>query len=189
MNRRDFFKIVTTAGATAATAGGQGAGEKILPLVVPSDQIIPGVASWFATVCRECPAGCGVLAKNRDGRVVKLEGNPDHPVNHGGLCIRGQAALQGLYHPDRFAGPQRREGAIFRAVGWDEAIKALTERLTAARAANRTRAVALVTQLETGSLGTLLDRFTQALGTRPRVTYEPFGHEAIRAANRAAFGR
>ena len=88
MNRRDFFKIVTTVGATAATAGCQEAGEKILPLVVPSDQLVPGVASWFATVCRECPAGCGVLAKNRDGRVVKVEGNPDHPVNHGALCGR-----------------------------------------------------------------------------------------------------
>ena len=96
MNRRDFFKIVTTAGATAATAGCQEAGEKLLPLVVPNDQLIPGVASWFATVCRECPAGCGVIARNRDGRVVKLEGNPDHPVNHGALCGRGQAALQNL---------------------------------------------------------------------------------------------
>ena len=75
MNRRDFFKIVATTGATAATAGCQEAGEKILPLVVPNEHLVPGVASWFATVCRECPAGCGVLARNREGRVVKLEGN------------------------------------------------------------------------------------------------------------------
>src|SRR5438128_1139066 len=118
MNRRDFFKIVTTAGATAVTAGCQQAGEKILPLVVPSDQIVPGVASWFATVCRECPAGCGVLAKNRDGRIVKVEGNPDHPVNQGALCGRGQASVQALYHPDRFNGPQGRDGDALKAVGW-----------------------------------------------------------------------
>ena len=105
MNRRDFFKIVATTGATAAAAGCQSATEKLLPLVVPNEQLVPGVASWFSTVCRECPAGCGVLARNREGRVVKLEGNPEHPVNRGALCIRGQAALQGLYHPDRFAGP------------------------------------------------------------------------------------
>src|SRR5438128_2308852 len=189
MNRRDFFKIVTTAGATAATAGCQEAGEKILPLVVPSDQIIPGVASWFATVCRECPAGCGVLAKNRDGRVVKLEGNPDHPVNHGALCGRGQAALQNLYHPDRFMGPQRREGDALKSVTWDDALKAVSDRLGQARGGGKAKGIALVTQLESGSLGTLLDKWTQALGTRPRVTYEPFGHEAQRAANRAVFGR
>src|SRR5436309_1175326 len=189
MKRRDFFKIVATTGAAAAAGGCQQATETILPLVVPNEQLVPGVAAWFATVCRECPAGCGVLARNRDGRVVKLEGNPDHPVNRGGLCIRGQAALQGLYHPDRFAGPQGREGAIFKALGWDDALKALAERLAAARGAGKGRGVALVTQLETGSLGALMDRWTQALGARPRVAFEPFGHEAIRAANRSAFGR
>src|SRR5712691_6314438 len=189
MKRRDFFKIVTAAGATAATAGCQQAGETILPLVVPSDQIVPGVASWFATVCRECPAGCGVLAKNRDGRIVKVEGNPDHPVNQGALCGRGQASVQALYHPDRFNGPQRRDGDALKAVGWDEAIKTVSDRIGQARGAGKGKAVAVVTQLENGSLGTLLDTWTQAVGARPRVTYEPFGHEAQRAANRAVFGR
>ena len=96
MNRRDFFKIVTASSAAAATGGCQQASETILPLVVPNEQLVPGVASWFATVCRECPAGCGVIARNREGRIVKLEGNPGHPVNAGALCMRGQAALQGL---------------------------------------------------------------------------------------------
>ncbi|HEU5321025.1 MAG TPA: molybdopterin-dependent oxidoreductase, partial [Methylomirabilota bacterium] len=160
-----------------------------LPLVVPNDQIVPGVSSWFSTVCRECPAGCGVIARNREGRVVKLEGNPDHPVNRGALCIRGQAALQGVYHPDRFAGPQRREGASLKPVGWEDALQRFGEGLAAVRAADRGRAVAVVTQLENGSLGVLVDRWAQALGTRPRVTFEPFGHEALRAANRSTFGR
>jgi anaerobic selenocysteine-containing dehydrogenase/Fe-S-cluster-containing dehydrogenase component len=189
MKRRDFFKIVATGGAAAAAGGCQQATETILPLVVPNEHLVPGVASYFATVCRECPAGCGVLARNRDGRVVKLEGNPDHPVNRGALCVRGQAALQGLYHPDRFAGPQRREGATLRPVGWDEALKTFADKLTALRGANKGRAIAVVSQLESGSLGALLDRFGQALGARPRVTLEPFGYEAIRAANRATFGR
>src|SRR5687767_11915946 len=189
MKRRDFFKIVATGGAAAAAGGCQQATETILPLVVPNEHLVPGVASHFATVCRECPAGCGVLARNRDGRVVKLEGNPDHPINRGALCVRGQAALQGLYHPDRFDGPQRRDGAALRSVGWDDALKMLADRLGALRAGNRGRAIAVVSQLETGSLGALLDRFGQALGARPRVTLEPFGYEAIRAANRATFGR
>src|SRR6266576_3359358 len=105
MKRRDFFKIVTTSGAAAAVAGCQQSAERILPLVVPNEQIVPGVATYFATVCRECPAGCG----------VKLEGNPDHPVNQGALCVRGQAALQQVYHPDRFTGPQRRDGDALKA--------------------------------------------------------------------------
>ncbi|HEV8617365.1 MAG TPA: molybdopterin-dependent oxidoreductase, partial [Methylomirabilota bacterium] len=189
MNRRDFFKVVATTGVAAAGAGCQGAAESILPLVVPNEHLVPGVASWFSTVCRECPAGCGVIARNREGRVVKLEGNPDHPVNRGALCLRGQAALQGLYHPDRFAGAQRREGDALRSLGWDDALKLLAERLTAARGANRGRAIAVVSQLEASSLGALLDRWTQALGARPRVTAEAYGYEAMRAANRLTFGR
>src|SRR3970282_27884 len=143
MNRRDFFKIVATTGATAAAAGCQQATEQILPLGVPNENLVPGVASWFATVCRECPAGCGVLARNREGRVVKLEGNPDHPVNQGALCVRGQAAVQGLYHPDRFSGPQRRDGTALRALPWDDAVKLLSDRIVAARSANRGSAIAL----------------------------------------------
>src|SRR5216684_1139021 len=190
MNRRDFFKIVTASGAAAATAGCQQTTESILPLVVPNEQIVPGVAAWFATVCRECPAGCGVLARNREGRIVKLEGNPDHPVNAGALCLRGQAALQGLYHPDRVAGPLVREGSgAFKAATWEAAEKLVAERIGALRTAGQGRAIALVSQLESGSLGVLLDRWTQALGARPRVTLEPFAYESIQAANRVTFNR
>src|SRR5213593_2817670 len=190
MNRRDFFRVVAAGGATAAATGCQRTTETILPLVVPNDQIVPGVASWYATVCRECPAGCGVIARNREGRVVKLEGNPDHPVNEGALCLRGQAALQGLYHPDRLSGPSVREaGGPAKPILWDAAEKLVAERIGALRAAGKGRAIAVVSQLETGNLGALLDRWIQALGARPRVTLEPFGYESIRAANKITFNR
>src|SRR5580765_836639 len=190
MNRRDFFKIVTVSGAAAASGGCQQASETILPLVVPNEQLVPGVASWFATVCRECPAGCGVIARNREGRIVKLEGNPDHPVNAGALCMRGQAALQGLYHPDRITGPLVREGSAgFKSATWDAASKMVSDRIAALKTGGKGRAIAVVTQLENGSLGGMLDRWVQALGARPRVTLEPFAYESIRAANRATFNR
>src|SRR4029453_14367516 len=154
---RDFFKIIGTTGAAAAAAGCESRVEHILPLVVPNEQIVPGVASWFATVCRECPAGCGVIARNREGRVVKLEGNPDHPVNAGALCLRGQASLQGLYHPDRIVGPMVREGSGgFKSATWEAAEKLVVEKLTALRGAGKGRAIAVVSQLETGSVGALL---------------------------------
>lgn len=188
MNRRDFFKIVGTTTAAAAAGGCHEVGEKILPLVVPNDQLVPGVSSWFASVCRECPGGCGVLARNREGRVVKLEGNPDHPVSQGALCARGQAGLQNLYHPDRFVGPQRRDGGALKSASWDDATKLVADKITAARQAGKGR-VAVISQLETGSLAALLDKWTQAIGARPRTAFEPYGWEAMRAANRQVFGR
>jgi anaerobic selenocysteine-containing dehydrogenase/Fe-S-cluster-containing dehydrogenase component len=193
IDRRSFFKVVATSGAAIAAGGcGQDAAEllgqvpeKLIPYVIPPDGIVPGVAAYFSTVCRECPAGCGLVAKNRGGRVIKLEGNPDHPVNAGALCIRGQAALQGLYHPDRYRGPL----LSGKPVGWDEAEKGFAEKLSAATKGKQGSKIALVSGLETGSLGRLMDEWTRALGTRARITYEPLGYEALRAANRATFGR
>ncbi len=190
LNRRDFFKIVGTGTVAAAAAGCGQSPERLLPLVVPADNLVPGVAAWFSSVCRECPAGCGVIARNREGRVVKLEGNPDHPVNGGTLCIRGQAGLQGLYNPDRLRGPLRRDASgNLKPVKWEEAEKFLSERLAGLVKQGRGARIALVSQLESGSLAGLMDTWIRALGARPRIAYEAFNYEAIRHAGRVVFGR
>src|SRR5262245_19107016 len=85
IDRRAFFKIIAVSGAAAAASGCTPSPEKYLPYVTPPENIVPGVASYFSTVCRECPAGCGLVAKNRDGRVIKVDGNPDHPISMGAL--------------------------------------------------------------------------------------------------------
>ena len=77
---------------------------------------MPGVSTYYATTCRECAAACGIIAETRDGRAIKLEGNPEHPLNRGALCARGQSALQGLYNPDRFRGPMVKEGSAWKAI-------------------------------------------------------------------------
>jgi anaerobic selenocysteine-containing dehydrogenase/Fe-S-cluster-containing dehydrogenase component len=187
MDRRGFFRIVGASGAAAAAAGCGKTTEAILPYVIPAEHIVPGAATWFATVCRECPAGCGVLAKSREGRVVKLEGNPDHPVNRGGLCASGQAGLLSTYDPDRIPGPRVREGDSWRGVSVADAQKLLVDKLAAARQAGAGR-IAMLTQLETGSLGRLADDWLKAIGGRPRVAYETFAHEDLRAASQAVFG-
>jgi molybdopterin-containing oxidoreductase family iron-sulfur binding subunit len=188
LDRRQFFKLVGVSGAAAAAASGCGkTTEAILPFVVPPPNLVPGVAAHFATVCRECPAGCGVLARNRDGRVVKLEGNPDHPVNRGALCARGQAAVLGTYDPDRIARPQRRTDTTWGDIPLAEAEKLLVERLQAARQGGPGR-VAMISQLETGTLGRLMDDWLKAWGGRPRIAFEAFAAEPLRAAHRIVFG-
>ena len=70
IDRRSFFKVIATSGAAAAASGCSRPAGELLSLVTPPEEIIPGVATYFATTCRECPSGCGVLAKNRDGRII-----------------------------------------------------------------------------------------------------------------------
>ncbi len=185
MDRRSFFKVIATSGAAAAASACSHPPGALLSMVTPPEEVVPGVAAYFSTVCRECPAGCGIVAKNRDGRIVKLEGNPGFPGTAGALCIEGQAGLQGLYHPDRFRGAL----AGGKAIPWDEAEKRVADKIGSLAKSGQGRKIALVTGLESGSLARLMDDWGRALGTRPRIAWEALGYESLRAANRAVFGR
>src|SRR6185436_9349597 len=118
----------TTAAASASACMPEETG-KLIPYLVSPDQTVPGVSTYYATVCRECVAACGLIAETRDGRTIKLEGNPEHPLNRGALCARGQAGLQGLYNPDRIRTPLIKAGGAWRAATWDEALTLMTQRL------------------------------------------------------------
>ena len=136
-----------------------------------------------------------MIVRTREGRAVKVEGNPDHPVNRGSLCIRGQASLQGLYNPDRFTGPHRRRTtnaaaghSVLEDANWDDAQGAFVEQLQAVRDTGRAGRVAIVTPLMTGTVDRLVDQWATAVGAR-RLRYEAFAYEAVRTANRVTFSR
>jgi len=105
IDRRDFLKYMGAGMLLATMACTRRPIEKIIPYVNRPLEVTPGVANWYASTCTGCAASCGVLVKTREGRPIKLEGNTDHPVNQGALCIRGQASLIDLYNPDRLDGP------------------------------------------------------------------------------------
>lgn len=184
LDRRNFLKVLGVTGAGAGLTGcGTGGAERLIPYVVPHEEIVPGVATWYRTTCRECPAGCGMNVRTREGRAVKAEGNPLSPISHGRLCARGQASLHGLYDPDRVPRPLARRGAEdYDALTWDEAERQLAAQLQA----NRGRTI-MLTGNYTGTMDALADQFAQALGIR-RVRWEPIGYEPLRTANRMIFG-
>ncbi len=174
--RREFLRGVGLA------AGGIGLPsvvyDRLIPYLNEPENIVPGVSTWFATSCRECPAGCGMVVRNRDSRAVKCEGNPLHPVNQGRLCARGQAAVQGLYDPDRIRQPYRRsDSGEFEVTDWITAPTAIGGAL-----AKKAR-VAVMTDLQTGALAALMRQWLTALGSDRLVTYEPIDYEHVRATN------
>ncbi len=183
LDRRDFLKLVG-AGAGAAAATGCEPVEKLVPYVIQPEVITPGLPVFYASTCQECPAACGLTVRTREGRPIKLEGNPEHPVNRGALCARGQAGIGRTYHPDRFRGPQLRGGdGSWQNVSWDEATALLADKIRGAGA--RTRVLG-------GQVGPtlheLIDSWIGAVGAGGRLVYEPFAYEALREASRAVFG-
>ena len=185
MDRRNFFKIVSTVSAGVATSACGSKTNQLIPLLVSDKEIVPGEEQWHAAVCTECSAGCGTLARvmagerviERGGKqfreriacVKKIEGNPDDPVSGGRLCARGHAALQGIYNPDRLRGPKMRSGergkAQFKEVSWDEAIAAVADKLSKAQGK-----ILCLTRPELSARSQALAGFLSALGAPPART-------------------
>ncbi len=98
LNRRDFLKaglVASSATAAACTYDYKVPAEKVLPYVANPENVQPGLASYYAGLCNGCATACGIVARNKDGRVVHVEGNPDHPSGAGG-CAPGIRPLRGI---------------------------------------------------------------------------------------------
>jgi molybdopterin-containing oxidoreductase family iron-sulfur binding subunit len=184
IDRRSFLKLAGASAGAAAAAGCSDHVETLIPYVVQPEEITPGNPVWYASTCRECPAGCGLHVKTREGRPIKLEGNPEHPVNRGRLCARAQASVERTYLPDRHHGPLRRDaGGVQAPVTWEEAIA----ELAAAIRANPAR-VRVLGGDPGNTASALVDRFVAAAGIGARVVYQPFAREALRDASELLFG-
>jgi thiosulfate reductase/polysulfide reductase chain A len=88
---------------------------------------------FIHSMCEMCVWRCGLIAQIKDGRVVKLDGNPEHPHSRGNLCVRGQSGLMNTYDPDRILTPLIRVGnrgeGHFREASWDEALDLTASRM------------------------------------------------------------
>src|ERR671920_19633 len=168
VKRRDFLKVIGAGSAAVATVGcsSERVGN-LVPYLVHPDETVAGVSTYYATTCRECAASCGIIAETRDGRVTKLEGNPQHPLNRGALCARGQAAVQGLYNPDRYRSPMINQRGALVATTWENALRVLQERLTQARTGGQAGGAAFLNRHEGGSFPAFLDGWLAAMGMGP----------------------
>lgn len=183
LDRRDFLKIVGLSAGAAATVACDPP-DRLVPYVIQPEEITPGIAVEYASTCQECQAGCGLHVKTREGRPIKVEGNPDHPINQGVLCARGQAGFSRAYHPDRITGPATRsKDGSFQAISWEDATQKVAAKLGSA--ASRTWILG-------GPVGPTLtgviDQFAAAAGLAGHLTYETFGQQALIEASEQVFG-
>ncbi len=188
MERRNFFKILTTTSAGLLTGACSRPSDALIPLLVSDRAVVPGEEQWHPAVCGECEAGCGVIARVMEGErlverdnervreriacIKKLEGNPLDPVSGGRLCARGQAGVQSLYHPDRLPGPLRRVGqrgkAEFGSTSWKEAVLVAAEKLVRVREKDPSQIVFLA-RPQAGTRSLAIARFLEAIGAPPAV--------------------
>ena len=207
MDRRSFIKLTAVSGTTAALAGCGNPDHQLIRFV-PDEDIVPGQAVWKPSVCPLCPSACGLTVRvmDADADVVrhgksgvvqilaakKLEGSRDHPINRGGLCARGQAAIQVTYHPDRITQPLKRKGnrggGSYEAITWDAAIAEVVGKLNELAAAGNARLVTFIGRRGQSHRNTLISEFLARFGANAPVTYELFGDDVLRRANGLSFG-
>jgi len=189
VKRRDFLKILGATGATTAVVGcsSEKVG-KLIPYVSSPDNTVPGVSQYYATTCRECASACGVMAEVRDGRPIKLEGNPEHPHNRGAICATGMSAVQGLYNPDRYRSPMVREGNALKPTTWDKAYELLAAKLGEVKSKGQAGNAVFINQHESGTFPGFLDQWLAAQGMPAHLSVDPLAPSATLAANQKAYG-
>lgn len=188
LSRREFLRLA--GGFTLGTAALEAGRRLVVNMTTEEnasyirtsneEKIIP-------TVCLLCPSGCGMLARVADGNLVKLEGNPMHPINLGALCPKGQAAPELLYSPDRVDGPKRRVGergsGEWESITWDEAVQIVSDNLLALRTAGYPERAALLYGETRGQMRQFFERFMMAVGSPNTVSHDSLNIEAAKLAN------
>ena len=175
ITRRNFLKLGALGAAGGILAGCQQPRRWVIlePFVRPPEEQLAGVATWYASTCRQCPAGCGIIVRLMNGRALKIEGNPEHPLNQGKLCARGQAGLQLLYNPDRSAGPLKqtqRGSRQFQALSWEAALNTLYPKLQAAGSG----VAVWVGSTTSGHLLDIFQKFTTAINAPAPVVFDQY---------------
>jgi anaerobic selenocysteine-containing dehydrogenase len=173
MSRREFIKTAGIGAAVTAVLTGCGPASRYVvrePYTRMPEYTYNGQSTYYATTCRECPAGCGIVVRTEQGRALKVEGNPYNPINQGKTCARGQAALQGLYNPDRISGPVKQAGRgsqNFTKISWDEAIRLVQNTLQT----NQPDQIAFLLGMTSDHLFDLVSELCAAMGAPSLIRY------------------
>jgi Fe-S-cluster-containing dehydrogenase component/anaerobic selenocysteine-containing dehydrogenase len=183
--RRRFLSLVS---ASAALALGSSACSRIdrgsiVPYTRRPEEVIPGVATYYASTFQEGLVSHGVVVKTREGRPIHLEGNPEHSVSRGHTSLRALADVLGLYDPDRLRQPVK-DGA---GSSWEKAEQEIVRALVEAR--DTKRPVLLLTgAVVSPTQKALLDDLKRALPNLRHAAWEPAASQPEFLAAQALYG-
>jgi len=133
-NRRTFLQVA--AAGTAVVALPVGVRELGTPPAAAAAET-PVKEKVVTSICEMCTSFCPILVRVRDGKVVRIEGNPKEKSTQGAICARGNAGISLLEDPDRIRTPLIRVGkrgeGKFRKASWEEAYRYIADRLAKIR--------------------------------------------------------
>ena len=178
LSRRNFLALLTASAAFTATACSdyRDKGE-IIPYNKRPEGVVPGKPNYYASTCNGCSNNCGVLVKTREGRPIKLDGNPDNPINKGKICAIGEASILNLYDPDRLSDPHKNR----RKVDWKTIDSEIIDILN--KAVSENKEIALITKSVTSpTFSRLLNDFQAKYSNARIYSYEMFDDSAKRNA-------
>ena len=176
LNRRTFLKLAgfSVAGSAIVAGCSRAPMDNAVPYMNQPEEVIPGRGYTYASTCAACSARCGILVSNRDGRPVKIEGNPDHPISKGGLCPVGQASLLGVYDSKRLQGPQINGSAA----NWADVDSGINSKLNEIRA-NGGKVRVLSHTINSPSTQKAIDDFLSTFDDTQHVMYDALSCSAI----------
>lgn len=203
IKRRDFFMIAGAA-SMGALLSATGCKKFHAELQRSSDWFnnykrekppVPGQEDWrrgeiiaVKTICRQCPVGCGIKVKIQEGRVIQITGNPDSPVNSGGIGPKAASSPQVLYDPHRLQHPlKRNKQGQLEKISWKDALSEVAGKLAALRKGGAHKLVSLSGINETIGAD-LFERFTRAYGSPNYINPASEKDEAIEIAMKLMLG-
>ncbi|MFZ2323232.1 MAG: TAT-variant-translocated molybdopterin oxidoreductase [Ignavibacteriaceae bacterium] len=186
ISRRKFLALLGASAALAGTActDYRDKGE-IVPYNVKPEEITIGKPNFYASTCTVCPISCGILIKTREGRPIKIDGNPDHPVNKGKICSKGQANILNLYDPERLKTPLKNGGFGFDEINWKDVDSEIITNLNSV--ANKEISIITHTITSPTTLKVLED-FKQKYPTTKIYSYELFNDSIKNSAWQKCYG-
>jgi molybdopterin-containing oxidoreductase family iron-sulfur binding subunit len=178
-SRRDFLKFLGFSVGAAALASCEAPVTKTIPYVFKPEEVTPGVANWYASTFDDGFDYCSILVKTREGRPIKIEGNPNSKITMGGTSARVQGSVLSLYDKARFHGPVDNRKGKDKENGKPSWMK-VDEEIKGAIAGKRV--CVLTSTVNSPSMNKAIDAFVKSVGGK-RVTYDAVSNYAIRKAN------